>query len=108
MWHGLRNLQSQLAWHASLGVAVAAHENTLLLLFRRARIIIQRAQMQRPSDWVDDPLLTSHESLFTSHIRLVRPSVSQQAVHEQLERVIKHDRQKNQTQIRARAENQDR
>ena len=47
--------------------------------------------------------LTNHLSLPC----LPRPSVSQQAVHEQLERVIKHDRQKNQTQIRARAEYQD-
>jgi hypothetical protein len=39
------------------GVAVGAHENTLLLLFGRARTITRRVQMQRPFDWGDDPLL---------------------------------------------------
>jgi hypothetical protein len=49
---------------------------------------------------------TNHQSPLTP--RLPRPSVSEKAVHEQLERVIKHDRQKNQTQVGARPENQDR
>jgi hypothetical protein len=49
---------------------------------------------------------TFHLSRCSSH--LPRPSIRQKAVHEQLERMIKHDWQENQTNVGTGAENQDR
>jgi hypothetical protein len=64
-------------------------------------------QEPRPSS-VSSIAVTSRPTNHQSLPRLVRPAIREQAVHEKLERVIEHDRQKNQTQVGARAENQDR